>query len=102
MRLAGRWRCRLSFLLSRLIELSLADRMPVHAHHADVAELADAQASGACGLKLVEVRVLSSAFGRRFLTSGAGFIADELSASSEALWNRQKGVILTKSFAAGR
>ncbi len=29
---------------------------------ADVAELADAQASGACGLRLVEVRLLSSAF----------------------------------------
>ena len=29
---------------------------------ADVAELADAQASGACGLTLVEVRLLSSAF----------------------------------------
>ena len=28
---------------------------------ADVAELADAQASGACGLRLVEVRLLSSA-----------------------------------------
>ena len=32
--------------------------MPV----ADVAELADAQASGACELRLVEVRLLSSAF----------------------------------------
>ena len=29
---------------------------------ADVAELADAQASGACGLRPVEVRLLSSAF----------------------------------------
>ena len=29
---------------------------------ADVAELADAQASGACELRLVEVRLLSSAF----------------------------------------
>jgi hypothetical protein len=29
---------------------------------ADVAELADAQASGACGRKVVEVRLLSSAF----------------------------------------
>ena len=29
--------------------------------HAEVAELADAQASGACGRKVVEVRVLSSA-----------------------------------------
>ena len=37
----------------------LEDRMVKHA--ADVAELADAQASGACGLRLVEVRLLSSA-----------------------------------------
>ena len=33
---------------------------------ADVAELADAQASGACGLTLVEVRLLSSAFFSQF------------------------------------
>ena len=33
---------------------------------ADVAELADAQASGACGLRLVEVRLLSSALNRIF------------------------------------
>jgi hypothetical protein len=34
--------------------------LPV-ASSAEVAELADAQASGACGRKVVEVRVLSSA-----------------------------------------
>ena len=33
--------------------------MPIS--NADVAELADAQASGACELRLVEVRLLSSA-----------------------------------------
>lgn len=31
-------------------------------YSADVAELADAQASGVCGLMPVEVRILSSAF----------------------------------------
>ena len=35
--------------------------MPARLHFADVAELADAQASGACALRGVEVRVLSSA-----------------------------------------
>jgi hypothetical protein len=35
---------------------------------ADVAELADAQASGACGLRPVEVRLLSSAFNNRPFT----------------------------------
>ena len=38
-----------------------ADRIAVHSHLADVAELADAQASGACALRGVEVRLLSSA-----------------------------------------
>ena len=33
---------------------------------ADVAELADAQASGACGLTPLEVRLLSSAFFNQF------------------------------------
>ncbi len=38
-----------------------ADRIVIHVQLADVAELADAQASGACALRGVEVRVLSSA-----------------------------------------
>jgi hypothetical protein len=38
----------------------------VYVFAADVAELADAQASGACGRKAVKVRFLSSAFSRLF------------------------------------
>ena len=57
--LDGRW--WRSFLLSNLIGASLADRIVVYLHLADVAELADAQASGACALRGVEVRLLSSA-----------------------------------------
>jgi hypothetical protein len=41
---------------------------------ADVAELADAQASGACELWLVEVRLLSSALHRVEKQSIAGFL----------------------------
>ena len=45
-----------------------ADRIAVHLRLADVAELADAQASGACALRGVEVRLLSSALSLLFLS----------------------------------
>ena len=44
---------------------------------ADVAELADAQASGACGLRLVEVRLLSSALKLPYRSKSA-FLASYL------------------------
>ncbi len=44
-----------------LIHLTKRQKPPILLAVADVAELADAQASGACGLRLVEVRLLSSA-----------------------------------------
>ncbi len=39
----------------------IVNRHVLNSNPADVAELADAQASGACGLRPVEVRLLSSA-----------------------------------------
>ena len=44
-----------------LIAGRASNRMPSPENLADVAELADAQASGACALRGVEVRLLSSA-----------------------------------------
>ena len=40
---------------------------------ADVAELADAQASGACGLRPVEVRLLSSALNQPYESKNPSF-----------------------------
>ncbi len=48
-------------MLKTLDETAKIDDIDIGLLTADVAELADAQASGACGLRLVEVRLLSSA-----------------------------------------
>jgi hypothetical protein len=52
-------------LILALIEMPFCNKMQKYL--ADVAELADAQASGACALWGVEVRLLSSALNSRFV-----------------------------------